>query len=210
MNLIETVIVYLLNIQWLFWMTLYDKEVDINWEGLETPFYVTGLFAVLMTLVWGLGVGPYKPYHLVLYILMTLFSVYFFNTGPRNRDFKQSLCLGFLTVFINSFYWELPIHLSAYLMFGLNATRDIIQLLIHIVPIVWVVREFEFKETRKWYMVQLLGGYLAVNVYVFSTWFFDYLGFYSYTPWVNMVAHGVLRLVCLLILNRIIYRAEKR
>ena len=97
----------------LFWMWLYDTDVVRIRERFRWSFYVVSALVFRLIYEYRVSVGFYTNSLLLQYTVFTVFSVYVFN---QRYNIKQALCLGFLTVFLNSYYWELPLHLAEVLL----------------------------------------------------------------------------------------------
>lgn len=96
-----------LMLQMLIWFNLY--HYDFVYEKLlETFFYLGGLLSMLLVYVYQPRIGYFTPFILIQYIMMVIYTTAIFSqTNPINK----AVSLGFLLVFFNSFYWELPYHL---------------------------------------------------------------------------------------------------
>jgi len=60
--------------------------------------------------------------------------------------FKEAVSLGFLTVFLNSFYWELPLHLAE-LLSGPPHVGMLVQAC-RLIPLPWLLNHYEFDKKR--------------------------------------------------------------
>lgn len=89
-------------LQPLIWMYLYKKRVPIpSWF-----FQVAGLVLASVIAALRLGSGFYTSEILVFYTLSVVYCIHYY----RGRPGFQPVCLAFLIVFVNSYYWEFPIH----------------------------------------------------------------------------------------------------
>lgn len=99
-----TIAVGFVYLQPIFFMWAYNKKMPIS------PQVVQGLgLALAGALLWtGYGSGFYTNEILVFYALATVFVIHHY----RDRPGFQSVSLGVLVVWFNSYFWEVPIHLS--------------------------------------------------------------------------------------------------
>jgi hypothetical protein len=90
---------------------------------------------------------------------------------------------------------------------GLNATTDIAQIFAHLGPVLYLILFYSHKEPQKWYANHLLTGWLIVSAYVAIN-----MTIYELTGWGinNDVPYFLIRLVCCVILSRIMYRADQK
>ena len=91
-------------LQPLFWMWAFNKNIPVS----PRLFEVLGLGLAGVLLWTRFGYGFYTNEILIFYALATVFVIHHY----RDRSGFQSVSLAFLVVFLSSFYWEVPIHLS--------------------------------------------------------------------------------------------------
>jgi len=90
-------------LQVLLWVNLYHSRLIIP-ETLDLFFYIYGFMFLVLEYCTKFTIGFFTSWILIQYIVMVLFSVAVYQ---RRFNFKQALCLGFMTVYLNSFYWEI-------------------------------------------------------------------------------------------------------
>lgn len=152
-------------LQMVLWFGIYhSKRVRIA-EKLDSSFYFIGFVAIYVVLTTGFTVGYFTPNILSQYILMVMGAV---KAYQIRFNLKHSLCLGFLTVYLNSFYWEIPYHIlevivSGPLAYNLGWWFVRIPQWLRIVPAFWLIRNFEFPNRH------YLSLGLVVNTLL--TWF---------------------------------------
>ena len=106
---------YLVIIQPVFWMILYESETYLKDRWIEV-FHAASMLTISIVMYTDFTVGYYTTWILIQYIILVNLSVYLYN---QRMPLKEALCLGFLTVFLNSFYWEMPLHFMDLLSGGL-------------------------------------------------------------------------------------------
>ena len=107
------------------WLLLYRSKIKLS---LKVFWAISGVVLALVA-VTGWSIGHYINNILIGYIAMVLGVTYFY----REMGSTKAVCLGFLLVFINSYFWEIPIHFAD-LLESHNFGLQIIQGL-HIVPL---------------------------------------------------------------------------
>jgi len=75
-------------------------------------FYGTGLTAMAWIAYTRWEIMYYVNHLWLQYIIYVMLSTTIYHT---RYPVKESICLGFLTTFLNSYYWELPLHLADYI-----------------------------------------------------------------------------------------------
>lgn len=90
----------------LLWFNLYHSRFHLTVSH-ESMFYFLGFSALLWVYKTGFSVEYFTTFILMQYILMVMAVVKTFN---NKYEFKKALCLGFLLVFLNSFWWEMFYH----------------------------------------------------------------------------------------------------
>ena len=183
-------------IQPYLWMRVYDWKILVS-EWNKYLFYCSStLFAVV---VWILNaeIGYYNTGLIIQYIFFVMASTYLYN---QRYGVKESICLAFLTVYLNSYYWELPLHIAEYI----EGYRYLAQLkqLWRLFPLLFFIpRGMITKEDT----APLLGGTLI------SVGFMAYreTGHGRDLP-LQALHHPVNRLVCLAILIYVIIKETPR
>lgn len=103
----------------LLWAWLYGKELRVK------PAIAQVGLVILAAGFWVFNVsyGNYTRELLAFYALATAYAVGRFASRPN----LQPICLGFLIVYFNSFFWEAPIHLADLLEghFGVVAVQSL-------------------------------------------------------------------------------------
>ena len=113
---IEFIFQFIVLTQPILWITLYHSELKIP-EQFRLGFYALSFSTAMAILGKQVSVGFYTTSILVQYVWLVCLSTYLYN---QRYDIKQAISLGFLTVFVNSFYWELPLHIAEVLQYGFH------------------------------------------------------------------------------------------
>ena len=101
-------------------------------------FYALGLASALMVQLTGFSVGHYPTQIILIYILMTIYTAYHY----RSLGSMRAVSLGFLLVFINSYFWEFPLHLENLLMGG-NMGVQLVQAL-HLISLPFLLKRVKY------------------------------------------------------------------
>lgn len=114
---------FLVLLQPYLWMRIYDWDFHIV-EWAKYSFYINAvLFAEIIYLLKA-EVGYYNTWLIIQYVGMVMLATYLYN---QRHDVKASICLAFLTVYLNSYYWELPLHIMEYVQ-GYRYFAQLVQL----------------------------------------------------------------------------------
>ena len=121
------------------WIALYNRKTLVS---LNT-FYVLGLAAAGFVLYTGLSSGFYTSELIIFYILAVLFTAHHY----RDRGGFKPICLAFLIVFVNSFFWEAPIHVADLLEgnFGVVVIQSL-----HLLPLIFLLT-LGFRVPGRWW-----------------------------------------------------------
>jgi hypothetical protein len=127
------------------WLFLYRVRMRIS----LSLFTAVGLGVAGALMYTGYSNGHYDNYLMTLYTLFVVASVIYY----RKLGFLKPICLGFLIVFINSYYWEFPLHVLDFLT-NWNVGLQLVQAL-HILPLPFLLcvcsgdfHYISFKEVR--------------------------------------------------------------
>lgn len=121
-------------------------------------------------------------------------------------SFKDTVCLTFLVVFINSYYWESMLHFNAMLFYGISFNQFI--QMFHLIPSYFLIKRLEFNDIIKVKKMLLYGlvfsllNLLSLNflpVYIFG------IDRGIYRAYIN----NFTRFICLVILLKILIRHTK-
>jgi len=178
----------------LIWINLLRYRVRI-YEGCKYIFYITlyvFCFAVYMS---GFSVGYYTTTLLILYALMTGVSTWIYN---REHHFLEAVSLAFLTVQLNSLYWEMPLHISEMLSVGFHvgmlvqATR--------LLPLLWFIPNLKLGvKGKRW----LLAGFgLSGVLMTLRLWVLPHV----WGKWV----HVLNRVLCLAVLVYVVATSKRQ
>ena len=183
------------------WMWLHDSRFNFP-EAFKRVFYVGCAAAIFLVSLTRFTVGFYRTHILLQYLVMIPSAVYLFS---QRRNFKEAVCLGFLTVFLNSYYWELPLHLLEYLVVPFYV--EMVVQLWRLVPIPFLLSHYKFQpnalQTLKW--GNLFG---AINIFIRYILFPSLHRMMSYD--LIRYSHIVNRMICLFLLVKVVAEAKRR
>ena len=175
------------------------NELDINLDYLKNYFYIFGCFCFFVVRDYNINHMFYTSQLINLYILFVLLSVYLFDL---KRSFKEALCLGFLTVYLNSYYWESMLHFASY-MHGYIGLNEFLQFW-RLIPFVYFYfyYEYEDKSIFRYVIIGLIFSSLLVLLRAFLIFFkMGYL---------NAYINNLNRFICLLILVYVVNKLKKK
>jgi len=141
----------LVNFQWMFFIWLIDSKIKIE-KKYEAVFYYLGVSSIISIVLYDLSFEYYNTHLLFKYCVMVMFAVWTLSTV---YDFKVALSLGFILTFINSYYWEMMLHLTIILESGININQ-IVQML-HLAPIPFLIMKFKFNSKKEVIIILLYG-----------------------------------------------------
>jgi len=121
-------------------MWLYDRDVDLS--PYRNTFYVFSGSFCLAALIKSVTDNSLFEYYTAWLIFLYAFMVMFVTWGLEEKfSFRQSLCLGFLLVYLNSYVWEFMLHITSYRTYGITA-NDLLQMQ-HLIVVPWLLMKFK-------------------------------------------------------------------
>ena len=192
--------------QCFIWILLLDVEidwVDRFFEYIFPLFFLSGFIAMGYVHMNQISLDFYSTRLINTYVIFVLFTSFCMGLKYNKR---VSICLGFLLVFVNSFFWEFMLHLNTF-VFNLEIANVLVQSL-HLIPVPFLMRSFWF-ENRKEIKKLLVKGFIVgtINIMVLNL-----LPRGRSLMWVHsLVYNNFNRAYCLSILITIfIFFAEKK
>ncbi len=204
---------YVVYAQQFFFLGLLRFENFVISRRYWYMLYAVGFSFILAVNVLQIRFIRIDAYYLSLYAFLVL-GVY--TVLLYRHDVKTSICLAFLLTFINSYYWEFPLHVSAILYHGLTF-NGFLQTL-HLLSVPYLYVNFNFKPRpepkRKIPFLSVLtrvnlwivGGLLASSYLILLDQKLIEYEIFGYTRLIHIIA----RLVCLAILTKIFFEAEAK
>ena len=181
--------------QLLLWMNLYHSR--FHFTPMHEQAFNGGSLLTFITLAFTrFSIGYFTNVLLLQYVVFVFVSVRIFNV---KFEFKKAVCLGFLTVFLNSFYWEFFYHVyefQIWLPFSLGWEWWYLRIpqWLRIVPAFFIVRNFKITDKR------------ALIIGLLISFILTYMRFTYRLPTLYLhPAHRILALACLV---KTIYEAE--
>lgn len=190
------------------WWWFYNQHFKIPRIIDYLAAYLT-VQVIFMVIALGIQYEFYKTHLIVQYIIMLFLSYRIFAS---RMDISDSIALAFLTVYMNSYYWESVLHFQEYTMHILAGSIFInYRELWRLIPILFFIRKFKFdKEHTFDLLTKGLMFSALIAMYNFG-WYRDY----------NLLAYGVRlyqirnfmfflnRIVCEFIIVKVILDSEK-
>lgn len=190
----QTVIEYFTQVvvlgQPLFWMWMHDSRIRCP-DVLKYYFYLNGFGFIIFVTAMGIQVGFYTTSLLVQYALLTMTATFLYN---QHNPIKEAVSLAFLTVFLNSFYWEIPLHLAE-LFSGPPHLGMLVQIW-RLIPAVWFLKNYTFSDRSH----QTLAKGLLFSLLLTGAAYFGVIP--------ALITYVVVRVGCLLVLVKTIMEAK--
>jgi len=179
--------------QLFLWFNLYHSRIDLEVWYYEALYFVGLVLAFYAVYRFQPTIGFFTPAILSQYVLLLWFSILVYRW---RFGFKKALCLSFLTVFLNSFYWEFFYHIHEFqiwLPYSLGFEWWYVRLpqWIRLIPAYFLNRNFEIRDTR----------FLGVGFV--GSFFLTYLRFVHHVRWFGL--QPLHRVFCLVMLVATIY-----
>ena len=121
------------------WLYLLNRDFEIKSIIIKVLFPVCLVFIYFILHETGFEFNQYTNNLLKYYIVLILFS---YNILRFSYPFKNAVCLSFLLVFINSFYWESMLHLNAIIFNGLSFNQFVQSF--HLITAYYLYKMFNF------------------------------------------------------------------
>jgi len=179
------------------WMWLLRSRIGLN-DRLRYIFYLAGVAFIMAVWVTGFEVGYYNSHLLIQYAANTMLAVYLLN---QRKCFKESLCLAFLLVYINSYYWELPLHIvEAAILFPV--VRIAVQAT-HLVAVPFLLGRYELTAAHR----DTVWNGFRFSAYSIAAIWFSRVCLGTPVLW-KILGYVFVRTVCLLFLVKVYAEAE--
>jgi len=192
------IILYVIYFQQIFFMVLINTKKNI--DKFQIPFYIYSLTFIIVIAILNINIDAIKTHHLISYSIFVLITTYIFDR--KFKQFNVAISLGFLLVFINSYYWESGLHIIAILNVGFTSNN--IQQLLHLISVPLLLKLFEFdnkKKTINYFLIGLLFSFsipiIMIDLKIVNDIFYFY---YMY----------LIRIICLTILIKVFYNSKMR
>ena len=125
----------------LFWMWLYDRDFDLS--AYRNSFYFFSGSFCLAALIRSVTDNSIFEYYTAWLLFLYAFMVILVTLSLEEKfNFRQSLCLGFLLVYLNSYVWEFMLHVTSYMTYGITP-NDLLQMQ-HLIVLPWLLKKFRF------------------------------------------------------------------
>jgi len=176
----------------LAFMWLHGSKIRVP-DVVKYYFYLIGFQFILLIAATGFEIGFYTTSLFIQYAFLTMGATFLYN---QRTPIKEAVCLAFLTVFLNSFYWELPLHLAE-IFSGAPYVGMLVQLW-RLVPAVWFLDNYTFDDRSKQTLARGLLFSLILNA----------VAYLQFGP--KLIIHAVIRVGCLYFLMKTIIEAKPK
>lgn len=176
----------------LAWMWMHGNKIKVP-HVIKYYFYLAGFQFILLLVATDAEIGFYTTSLLIQYALLTMGATFLYN---QRNPIKEAVSLAFLTVFLNSFYWEVPLHLAE-LFSGAPHIGMMVQLW-RLFPAIWFMKKYVFDEGSRWTLAKGLLFSLILNA----------IAYLQIGP--RPIIHAVIRGGCLLFLVKTIAEAKPK
>jgi len=176
------------------WLYFLDKDIDVKDRYIKLLYPVALCILYLILIITGFGFSQYDNKLLKFYVLLLMYSHYVLS---HNYNFKDTVCLSFLLVFINSYYWESMLHLNAIMFYGLSSNQFIQGF--HLIPVYFLYRMIKIKDIRRVKKLILYGLVIStlnlLSIQVLPLRFFNFIMYID-----RNLINDITRISCLTIL----------
>ena len=184
-------------LQLVLWIKLYDTRYEFG-RYAKYLFYLGCAWCYVIVNTYSIQIGHFTVNILKQYCIYILLAVSIYNI---KFNFKQALCLGFLTVFLNSFYWEFFYHIYEFQLWlpislGFNWWYIRFPQWIRIVPAFFLTNKFDIKKTR------------LIEIGLVFSFTMTYIKFFIWRRWYWL--QPIHRVMCLLLLIVTVYINPER
>jgi len=176
------------------WMWLHENGWAFR-ENFKFTFYLLAEAFILAIFVTGFQIGYYRTHLIIQYAILTVIASYLYN---QRNSIKEAICLGFLTVFLNSYYWEIPLHIAEFLS-GPPHIGMLVQFW-RLIPIPFFLARYKFTGKSRLFLSLGLG----------FSWVIMCLRFILTLKLNYILLYALNRFICLLLLVKVIMEAEKK
>lgn len=112
----EYLINFLIYGQTIFFMWLFEKSFKktfkhYEYEMITISFYTIAYIFSMIIIITGFSFNYYKTHLIIQYVILVLIS---FHVLCKKYNSLTAISLSFLLVFLNSYYWEIVLHLTEY------------------------------------------------------------------------------------------------
>jgi hypothetical protein len=197
-------------IQPVFWWYVWDQEMIIPTKYSETVILIGGISSMIVS-TFKLSFEYYSTSLLVQYILLVVIAYIIFLTKYTIVD---SLCIAFMLVYLNSFYWEIVLHFAEYTQNLMNLSLFInVRELWRLTPVFFFVWNWKYNKSYslKLLRVGLIPSFIIahLNLHVLTTSLgLKYPIIAPYIGGLRQFLFFLNRLIGLIILMKIVYAAK--
>lgn len=172
------------------WIYLLNKDVEIRSRYIQLLFPFSLFITYVLIKESGFYFSQYYNHLLSFYVLL-MFNAYFILKIKYNV--YDSICLSFLIVFINSYYWEFMFHFNAIIFYGLSFNQVIQSF--HLIPTYLLYKKLEIRNRPMFFKFIALGLIIS-NLNLLAHNFINSFYFYG-IPFNQQLYNNCTRFICL-------------
>ena len=195
-----------------FWWWLYDQKwLKFTFNTRTMIYGAYGGLMILFGAVNGLGlnIGYYSQIILSVYIVLYGWCLTCYDS---RFDWVEAFALTGLTVYFNSYYWEIVLHIQEFNQL-LRITPNMALQMVHLLPALFFVRRFEYDKDQVLSLLSrgvLISGVVAVISIALLTKRaqFDFIPLIYRIPFKSAL-FALNRFACLNILIQIVCNSKK-
>jgi len=183
--------------QSLLWIKLLDYDIHIKNIYIRLSFSTSLGILYLWLAITGFQFNQYTNYLLRFYVFLMLYTLVILRLY---HNFYNSVCLTFLLVFINSYYWEFALHFNAILFYGLSFNQFIQAL--HLIPAYLLYRKLEITNKPMFKKILLYGLIISVLNLIELNFIPNYIYIFKYWLHLRGIINNLTRFICM---NTLLY-----
>lgn len=190
--------------QSLLWIKLIDYDVEIKNVYIRLSFSTSLGILYLCLAITNFSFSQYTNYLLRFYVFLSLYTYIILR---MYYSFYNSICLMFLLVFINSYYWEFMLHFNAILFYGLSLNQFIQAL--HLISAFLLYRKLEITNRKEFKKILYYGLIISELNLLELNFFPNYI--YVFKHWIHLrsIINNLTRFMCINILLYAIIKYTK-
>jgi hypothetical protein len=139
------------------WIKLIDYPVQVKSKWIRSSFPTLLAIMYLWLKNTGFSFNQYTNNLLMFYVFMMFYT---YGALTLKYDWYNAVCLTFLIVFINSYYWEFMLHFNSIIYYGLSFNQFIQAL--HLIPAFLLYRKLEITDKSMFRKMIIYGLIFSV------------------------------------------------
>ena len=184
-------------VQPMIWIILYNTPIYLKYRQEEILKWIIYIFmeaTLFGIIILKPSIGFYTTSILAQYTILITVSFYMFT---QRNQVKDAIALAFLTVFLNSFYWEIPLHILEIVKVGFYPGQ-LVQFW-RLLPLGFFLPRFTF--TKEHARLIILGPIFTILMVIL---------YMAIKPVAAQIPYFFARFICMAILTKTIIDAEPK